>query len=108
MPRIADLIVGLSVDMAQFNTGMQQASEQVKHLGESFEDAKKKVETLVEFLAVAEGVKFIKEAVEATQEWAFSLQKLTQLTGQSSESAATFAAVAREEGVSTDVVTTAI
>lgn len=108
MAKIADLIVSLSADVAQFRTSMADSAQSVKTLGESFEDAKKKVGELVEFLAVAEGVKFIKEAVDATEEWAFSIQKLTQLTGQSSESAATFAAVAREEGVSTDVVTTAI
>lgn len=108
MAKIADLIVSLSADVAQFRSSMEDASTSVRHLGEDFEDAKKKVEHLVEFLALKEAVKFIKEAADATEEWAFSIQKLTQLTGQSSESAATFLAVAREEGVSTDVVTTAI
>jgi hypothetical protein len=106
--RIADLIVNRSADVTSFRSSMNDSAESVKKLGTSFEDAKKKVESLVELLAVAKGVEFIKQAVDATEEWAFSIQKLTQLTGQSTGSAATFMAVAREEGVSTDVVTTAI
>jgi hypothetical protein len=91
--------------VADFRTSMDTAAKSVSSLSESVKAVK---DAVVDFLVTREVVDFLKEASDATEEWAFSLQKITQLTGLTTQSAAALAAVSREEGVSTDTVTTAM
>ena len=84
---------------------MDTAASSVSSLTETLTSAK---DAVIDFLATRAVVDFLKDAAEATEEWAFSIQKITQLTGLSAQSAAALAVVSREEGVSTDTVTTAM
>jgi hypothetical protein len=77
-------------------------------LKDQAESAKKTFEHLFDAFLIREGYNFIKEAANATEEWAFSVQKLSQLTGVSAEAAGALAGVAKEEGVSVDTVSAAL
>jgi len=105
MARIADLVVNLSANVAEFRSSMDTAAHSVNSLTEEF---KKTKDAIFDFLAVREVVNFAKEAAEATEQWAFSIQKLTQLTGLSTQQAGAFTAIAKEEGVATETVSAAL
>jgi hypothetical protein len=89
-------------------SSLKAMQESLTQLKDSAETAKKTFEHLFDAFLIREGINFIKEAVEATQEWAFSVQKLSQLTGVSAQAAGELIGVAKEEGVSADTVSAAL
>jgi hypothetical protein len=95
-----------TAEASKSNLNAMQAS--LNQLKESAETAKKTFEHLFDAFLIREGINFIKEAVEATQEWAFSVQKLSQLTGVSAQAAGELIGVAKEEGVSVDTIGAAL
>src|SRR5579863_2861249 len=96
MAKIADLIVNLSANVAEFRTSMNQASEDVRSLHSTILDAGAAVK---DFLAGFVGYETIKRSIDATTEWADSIERMTEVTGLSAQASSALTASAREQGV---------
>ncbi|HKD70475.1 MAG TPA: hypothetical protein VKB84_26795, partial [Candidatus Binataceae bacterium] len=76
MASVAELVISLRSDIAQFRSKMSTASQSVVQFGEAADGLKNKINELVtgiaEFLAIREVVNFMREAVAQTNEWALS------------------------------------
>ncbi len=112
MANIADLVVSLSADIAQFRSGMQEANGSLKDLNSQFDTAREAarsfIETIGGFLAAHEIVGFLEDSAAATRSWAEQLSTFQGIAGLSSTAAATLAASTQIAGVSADVVTQAM
>ena len=112
MANIADLVVSLRADIADFRTGMDQANKSLNDVKSQFASAQEAassfIEKIGEFIAAKEIVSFLEESAEATRSWAEQLSTFQGIAGVSSSAAATLAASAQLAGVQTDVVTQAM
>ncbi|HEX4499859.1 MAG TPA: hypothetical protein VH187_01630 [Scandinavium sp.] len=97
MATIADLVVNLSANIAEFKTSMNEAKSSITDLRDTIVDTSHAV---AEFLAVREVISFFREATNATLEWAHSIDELSSKTGLTAQAASDLAASAREQGVS--------
>src|SRR5271169_2484296 len=78
---------------------MDSAADSIEGLQKT---AQRAGEAIAEYLAVREVVSQLKEAVDATQEWALSIEKLNSITGVGAVQAAALTFAAKENGVQLD------
>jgi hypothetical protein len=112
MANIADLVVSLKADIADFRTGMDQANKSLGDMKSQFASAQEAassfIEKIGEIVAAREVVAFLEESAEATRNWAEQLSTFQGLAGLSSTAAATLAGATQLAGVGADVVTAAM
>ena len=70
MAKIADLIITLTAQTAEFRSAMNQAADNVKSLEGTVQSAHKTVRDFFAAFAGYEVISFLKRSAEATIEWA--------------------------------------
>src|ERR1017187_5011047 len=126
MATIGEILVSFKADLAQFQSSMTAARQQIAGVQESaaatqaatsqmaagFSSLGASVtaagEAFIAFVSVRAITSFMQSAVEATRSWADELEKLQMLVGVSSEAAGVLGASMKLTGVNADVVTQAM
>jgi len=104
MAKIADLIISLTAQTAEFRSAMSQAAGSVQSLEGTVKSAHKTVNDFVAAFAGYEIFNALKRSAEATIEWASSIEKLSERTGLSAQAASALTVSAREQGVQIDTL----
>jgi hypothetical protein len=106
MANIADLVVSLKADIADFRTGMDQANQHLSQMRQQSSDAAEAIKGLssvMEGIASAETIRRIADFGASLVESAARLQEVTQALGVNAEQYQVLGVAAQQAGVPTDV-----